>query len=65
MKYGENTWAAVRGYVDAVTAAAATLIDHQKEMFEAIRSETPADSVELNVRLLGKTAKAFDGMRPI
>jgi glyoxylase-like metal-dependent hydrolase (beta-lactamase superfamily II) len=24
MKYGENTWAAVRGYLDAVTAAAAT-----------------------------------------
>jgi hypothetical protein len=28
-------------------------------------SETPADLVELNVRLLAKTAKAFDGMRPI
>ena len=24
MKYGENSWAAVRGYLDAVTAAAAT-----------------------------------------
>jgi hypothetical protein len=24
VKYGENTWAAVRGYLDAVTAAAAT-----------------------------------------
>ena len=24
MKYGENTWAAVKGYLDAVTDAAAT-----------------------------------------
>ena len=24
VKYGENTWAAVRGYLDAITAAAAT-----------------------------------------
>ena len=44
---------------------ALVLIDYQEEMFEAIRSETPADLVELNVRLLAKTAKAFDGMRPI
>jgi hypothetical protein len=29
------------------------------------RSETPADLVELNVRPLAKTAKTFDGMRPI
>jgi hypothetical protein len=29
-------------------------------MFEVIRSETPADRVELNVRLLAKTAKALD-----
>jgi nicotinamidase-related amidase len=36
------------------------LIDFQKEMFEVIRSETDADLVELNVRLLAKTAKAFD-----
>jgi hypothetical protein len=28
-------------------------------------SETPADLVELNVRLLAKSAKVFDGMRPI
>jgi hypothetical protein len=41
------------------------LIDCREEMFAAIRSETPADLVELNVRLLAKTAKAFDGMRPI
>jgi hypothetical protein len=32
---------------------------------EAMRSETPADSVELNVRPLAKIAKAFDAMRPI
>jgi nicotinamidase-related amidase len=35
------------------------LIDYQKEMFEVIRSETSPDLVELNVRLLAKTAKAF------
>jgi nicotinamidase-related amidase len=35
------------------------LIDYQNEMFEIIRSETSADVVELNVRLLAKTAKAF------
>jgi hypothetical protein len=28
-------------------------------MFEVIRSETPADLVELHVRLLAKTAKAY------
>ena len=39
---------------------ALVLIDYQKEMFENIRSETPADQVELNVRLLIKAAKAFD-----
>jgi nicotinamidase-related amidase len=44
---------------------ALVLIDYQEEMFEAIRSETPADLVELNVRLLAKTAKAFDGIRAI
>jgi len=43
---------------------ALVLIDYQEEMFEAIRSETPADLLELDVRLLAKTAKAFDGMRP-
>jgi nicotinamidase-related amidase len=36
------------------------LIDYQKEMFEVIRSETNADLVELHVRLLAKTAKAFN-----
>ena len=36
------------------------LIDYQNEMFEVIRSETGADLVELHVRLLARTAKAFD-----
>jgi nicotinamidase-related amidase len=39
---------------------ALVLIDYQKEMFEVIRSETEADLVELNVRLLAKTARALD-----
>src|SRR4051795_3338057 len=39
---------------------ALVLIDYQKEMFEVIRSETIAEMVELHVRLLAKTAKAFD-----
>src|SRR4051812_27721271 len=38
---------------------ALVLIDHQKEMFEVIRSETDADLVELHVRLLAKSAKAL------
>jgi nicotinamidase-related amidase len=38
---------------------ALVLIDYQNEMFEVIRSETDRDMVELNVRLLAKTAKAF------
>lgn len=38
---------------------ALVLVDFQKEMFETIHSETKAALVELNVRLLGKTAKAF------
>jgi len=38
---------------------ALVLIDYQKEMFETIRSETSPDLVELNVRLLARTAKAF------
>jgi nicotinamidase-related amidase len=38
---------------------ALVLIDYQQEMFEVIRSETSADLVELHVRLLAKTAKAF------
>jgi nicotinamidase-related amidase len=39
---------------------ALVLIDYQPEMFEVIRSETEADLVELNVRLLAKTAKALE-----
>jgi nicotinamidase-related amidase len=39
---------------------ALVLIDYQKEMFEVIRSETGADLVELNVRLLARTAKALE-----
>jgi nicotinamidase-related amidase len=39
---------------------ALVLIDYQKEMFETIRSETSPDLVEFNVRLLARTAKAFD-----
>jgi hypothetical protein len=39
---------------------ALVLIDYQNEMFEVIRSETDADLVEMHVRLLAKTAKAFD-----
>ena len=39
---------------------AMVLIDYQREMFEVIRSETDADLVELNVRLLARTAKALD-----
>src|SRR5882762_1786007 len=38
---------------------ALVLIDYQKEIFATIRSETSADLVELNVRLLARTAKAF------
>jgi nicotinamidase-related amidase len=39
---------------------ALVLIDFQNEMFEVIRSETNRDMVELHVRLLAKTAKAFE-----
>ena len=38
---------------------ALVLIDYQNEMFEVIRSETDANLVELHVRLLAKSAKAF------
>jgi nicotinamidase-related amidase len=40
--------------------SALVLIDYQNEMFEVIRSETDRDLVELNVRLLAKTAQALD-----
>src|SRR6201999_1472895 len=39
---------------------ALVLIDYQNEMFEVIRSERDADLVELNVRLLAKTAVALE-----
>jgi nicotinamidase-related amidase len=39
---------------------ALVLIDFQKEMFQSIRSETGADLVELHVRLLARTARAFN-----
>jgi nicotinamidase-related amidase len=39
---------------------ALVLIDYQNEMFEVIRSETNRDMAELHVRLLAKSAKAFD-----
>jgi hypothetical protein len=51
----------VRTYKDCALVP----IDYQEEMFGAIRSGTSADLVEVNVRLLAKTAKAFDGMRPV
>src|SRR5579859_4640926 len=38
---------------------ALVLIDYQNEMFEVIRSETSADLVEMHVRLLAKTARAY------
>jgi nicotinamidase-related amidase len=39
---------------------ALVLIDYQKEQFESIRSETPADVIELHARWLARAAKAFD-----
>ena len=38
---------------------ALVLIDYQNEILATIRSETPEDLVELNVRLLARTARAF------
>jgi nicotinamidase-related amidase len=38
---------------------ALVLIDYQNEMFEVIRSETAADLVELHVRLLARTDRAY------
>jgi nicotinamidase-related amidase len=40
--------------------SALVLIDYQNEMFETIRSETNAELADLNVRLLAKTARAFN-----
>ena len=39
---------------------ALVVIDYQQEMFDQIRSETPASLVDLNIRFLIKTARAFD-----
>ena len=39
--------------------SALLLIDYQQEMFDTVRSETPAELIDLNVRLLIKAAKAF------
>jgi len=39
---------------------ALVLIDYQNEMFETIRSETSAELADLNVRLLARTARAFN-----
>jgi nicotinamidase-related amidase len=39
---------------------ALVLIDYQSEILATIRSETNADLVKLNVRLLARTAKAFN-----
>jgi len=52
MSKGKGVWT----YEDS----ALVLIDYQKEMFEGIRSETSAELIDLNVRLLIKAAKAFD-----
>ena len=41
-------------------SSALVLIDYQNEMFEVIRSETNAELVELNIRMLAKAAKAFN-----
>src|SRR6201981_2681253 len=39
---------------------ALVLIDYQPEQFESLRSETPADLIELHARWLARAAKAFD-----
>ncbi|WP_337343327.1 MULTISPECIES: isochorismatase family protein [unclassified Pseudoxanthomonas] len=39
---------------------ALVLIDYQVEMFQQIRSETPAELIDLNTRFLIRIAKAFD-----
>jgi nicotinamidase-related amidase len=52
MSKGQGVWT----YQDS----ALVLIDYQKEMFEQVRSETGAELIDLNVRLLVKAAKAFN-----
>jgi nicotinamidase-related amidase len=39
---------------------ALVLIDYQKDQLESIRSEIPADLIELHTRWLARAAKAFD-----
>jgi nicotinamidase-related amidase len=39
---------------------ALVLVDYQPEQFESLRSETPADLIELHARWLARAAKAFD-----
>ena len=39
---------------------ALVLIDYQPEQFESLRSDTPADLIELHARWLARAAKAFD-----
>src|SRR5438445_646471 len=39
---------------------ALVLIDYQPEQFASVRSETPAELIELHTRWLAKAAKAFD-----
>jgi nicotinamidase-related amidase len=51
MSKGQGVWT----YQDS----ALLLIDYQREMFDQVRSETSADLIDLNVRLLIKAAKAF------
>jgi nicotinamidase-related amidase len=48
-----------KGGVWTYQDSALLLIDYQKEMFDQVRSETGADLIDLNVRLLIKAAKAF------
>ena len=52
MSKGKGVWT----YEDS----ALVLIDYQKEMFEGVRSETGAELIDLNVRLMIKAAKAFN-----
>jgi nicotinamidase-related amidase len=52
MSKGQGVWTA--------EDSALLLIDYQKEMFDQIRSETGAERIDLNVRLLVKAAKAFN-----
>jgi nicotinamidase-related amidase len=51
MSKGQGVWT----YQDS----ALVLIDYQKEMFDQIRSETSAELIDINVRVLIKAAKAF------